>query len=115
MTLESILGGLQELDGILNGLVLSGAVNGDHNILDWVQSEVQFLNEFFVEDDQLISFAGAIKAALFHIGDQAVRQLMPHLGNVIGFQLINLVLELWELGRMLIEKSIHFGGTKVRH
>jgi hypothetical protein len=115
MALKSILGGLQELDGILNGLVLSGAVNGDQYILDWVQSEIQFLNEFFVKDDQLISVTRHIKAALFHIGDQAVRQLMPHLCDVVGFKFINLVLELWELGRMLIEKSIHFGGTKVRH
>ena len=108
MSLQPILRGFQELNSILNSLKLPTALNCDNSVLNWVQSEVQFLNHLLVENYQLISIAGGIEARFFNVDDHAVCHLMPHFLIVISFKFSNFLGQDWEFGLVLIKKSSNF-------
>jgi hypothetical protein len=108
VSFQPVLGRLEELDGILNGFELPTAIYRNHGILDWIQTEVQFLNQFLIENDQLISIARAIEAGLLDVEHHAICHLMPHLRRVVRFKLTDFVAQLGELDLVLIEQSVHF-------
>lgn len=89
LVFESIFGFFQELDGVFDALKLSTAGNGDKRVFQWVESVIQVLNDRLVESDQLISITGCVETFVFDICHQAVCELMPHLGRIIGFNLID--------------------------
>lgn len=115
LVFESVLAFFQELDGVFDALELSAAGYGDEGVLQWVESVVQVLDDLLVESDQLISIAGCVETLVLHILHQAVCQLMPHLGRIVGFDLGDKILESREFYVVLIEKCVELCGWDSRH
>ena len=113
--LHSLLARLEELDGVLDGLKLPAAMDRDYDILQVVEPVVKLLDQFLVEGDQLIAITTAVEGAILHVRDDTISHLMPHLGRVISFQLVDLLLQLGELNRMLIKQGVGLCNTQSGH
>ena len=83
--------------------MLSAARDGDDSILDWVESMLQFQNEFVVEYDQLIAITWGVKSGVLDVGNENVGHLMPHFGGVQSLKFSNRALKLRELDLMFVE------------
>jgi hypothetical protein len=77
LSLESVLGSLQELDGVLDVLELPGAGDGDEGVLNGVETGVQVLHQLVVEANQLVALSRAVEHGFLDILGETVGELVP--------------------------------------